>query len=321
MKAAIATRYGPPDVVEIKEVPRPAPGAGEILVRVHATAVNSGDARLRALRVPKGLNLMVRLRMGWSALKQKILGFEAAGEVVELGEGVHRFAIGDRVLLSRGFKFGCHAEYCTVLESGIVEPIPDILSYTDAAALLFGGLTAISFLEAGLAQPGEHILINNASGAVGVMAVQLAKHMGLVVTAVCGTDNVRLMKGLGADHVIDYRLEDVIKSGRHYDLIMDNRGNLPPARVKHLLAPGGRSLLVVASLWQEVSANWQKDVVTVKESRSAFSPQGLAKLMALAEAGALRPVIGQKMAFENIVEAHRVVDSGHKRGSLVLELA
>lgn len=319
MKAAIATRYGPPEVVEIREVSRPSPGTDEILVRVRATAVNSGDARLRALRVPKGVRLMVRLRMGWTGFRQKILGLEAAGEVVEQGEGAQRFSVGDRVLLSRGFKFGCHAEYCTVSETGMVAKIPEALSYAEAAASLFGGLTAISFLEAGKAQAGEHILINNASGAVGVMAVQLAKHKGLKVTAVCGTDNVRLMRELGADQVVDYRGEDFTKSRQRYDLVMDNQGNTPFARVKHLLTPEGRFLLVVGSLWEMIAASWQKRVVTVEERQSAFSPEGLARLIALLETGAVRPVIGRRMPFAEIVEAHRLVDSGHKRGSLVIE--
>ena len=291
------------------------PAAGEVLVKAFATTDNSGDARMRALRVPRRMSLPVRLKLGFTKPKQPVFGFEMAGQVEAVGPAVTGFQPGDRVVASRGFDFGCHAEYVTVTEQGAIGRIPEKLSYQDAVALCFGGATALNFLRLGKLASGETVLINGASGAVGTMAVQLAKHTGAEVTAVCSAANADLVRGLGADHVIDYRAEDFTRNGRRYDVIMDNHGNAPYARVTGSLEPGGRFLMVIGDLWQMLAATRQRAVVGGTPSTSADDYR---TLMSLAERGELKPVIDSVLPFAQIVEAHRRVDSGHKVGSVVL---
>src|SRR5512132_2356834 len=271
MKAAVCERYGPPEVVQIREVPTPVPADGEVLVKAFATTVNSGDARVRALRVPRGLRLPMRLRLGLTKPKNSILGFEMAGQVEAVGKAVTRFQPGDRVVASRGFDFGCHAEHVTVAEQGAMARIPESLSYQDAVALCFGGTTSLHFFQLGKLAPGETVLINGASGAVGTMAVQLAKHLGTEVTAVCSGANADLVRGLGADHVIDYTTDDFTRNGQRYDVIMDNQGNAPYARVKGSLKPGGRFLMIVGDLWQMLAASRQKAVISGSENDSSIT--------------------------------------------------
>lgn len=318
MKAAVCTQYGPPEVVEIREVPKPVPADGEVLVKAFATTVNSGDARVRALRVPRGLRLPMRLKLGLTKPKQPILGFEMAGQVDAVGKAVTRFRPGDRVVASRGFDFGCHAEYVTVAEAGDIARIPDHLSYEDAVALCFGGTTALIFFRLGNLVAGETVLVNGASGAVGTMAVQLAKHFGAEVTGVCSAPNADLVRRLGADHVIDYTTEDFTRNGERYDVIMDNQGNAPYARVKGSLKPGGRFLMVVGSLWQMLAATWQKAAISAGRKDASNAADNYRTLMSLAEQGVLKPVIDTVLPFAQIVEAHRRVDGGHKVGSVVL---
>jgi NADPH:quinone reductase-like Zn-dependent oxidoreductase len=318
VKAAVCERYGPPEVVKIREVPKPVPADGEVLVRAFATTVNSGDARVRALRVPPGLRLAMRLKLGVTKPKQPILGFETAGQVEAVGRAVTRFQPGDRVVASRGFDFGCHADYVTVAEQGDIAPIPEHLSYEDGVALCFGGTTALIFFRLGKLTSGETVLINGASGAVGTMAVQLAKHLGAEVTAVCSATHTELVSGLGADHVIDYEAEDFTRNGQRYDVIMDNHGNAPYARVKGSLQPGGRFLMVVGDLWQMLAATRQEATISAGRKDSSMTSDNYRTLMSLAEQGELKPVIDSVLPFEQIVEAHRRVDGGHKVGSLVL---
>jgi NADPH:quinone reductase-like Zn-dependent oxidoreductase len=318
MKAAVCERYGPPEVVQIREVPKPVPADGEVLVKVFATTVNSGDTRVRALRVPRGLSLPVRLRLGLTKPKQPVFGFEMAGQVEAAGTAVTRFQPGDRVVASRGFDFGCHAEHVTVAEQGAMARIPENLSYQDAVALCFGGTTALTFFRLGKLASGETILINGASGAVGTMAVQIAKHLGAEVTGVCSGANAELVRGLGADHVIDYTTEDFTRNGQRYDVIMDNHGNAPYARVKGSLKPGGRFLMVIGDLWQMLAASRQKAVISGSENDSSITADGYRTLMSLAEEGVLKPVIDSVVPFAQIVEAHRRVDGGHKVGSVVV---
>jgi NADPH:quinone reductase-like Zn-dependent oxidoreductase len=320
MKAAVCERYGPPEVVRIREVPTPVPAGGEVLIRTSATTVNSGDARVRALRVPRGMGLLVRLRFGLTKPRNGILGFEMAGRVEAVGSAVTGFQPGDRVVASRGFAFGCHAEYATVSEDGAIARIPDRLSDQDAVAVLFGGATALTFFRLGKLAGGEAILINGASGAVGTMAVQLAKHLGAEVTAVCSGAHADLVAGLGADHVIDHTTEDFTQDGRRYDVIMDNHGNAPYPRVKGSLNPGGRFLMVVGDLPQMLAATRRKAVVSAGVKDSSVSAEGYRTLMSLAEDGVLRPVMDSVLPFEQIVEAYRRVDGGHKVGSVVLAL-
>jgi NADPH:quinone reductase-like Zn-dependent oxidoreductase len=318
MKAAVCERYGPPEVVQIRDVPKPVPADDEVLVEAKAATVNSGDARVRALRVPRGLGLAMRLRLGFTKPKRAILGFEMAGRVEEVGRAVTRFRPGDRVVVSRGFDFGCHAEYATVPEQGAIVAIPDSVGFQDAAALCFGGMTALIFFERGKLTAGETVLINGASGAVGTMAVQLAKHDGAEVTAVCSAANADLVRDLGADHVVDYTAEDFTRNGQRYDVIMDTHGNAPYARVKGSLRPGGRFLMVVGDLPQMIAATWHKAVVSSSEGDMGDAGECYRTLMELADRGVIRAVVDSVLPFDQIVEAHRRVDSGHKVGSVVI---
>ena len=315
MKAAVCEGYGPPEVVQIRDVPKPAPADGEVLIKAAATTVNSGDARVRALRVPRGMSLAVRLRFGLTKPKQPVFGFDVAGRVEAVGTGVTRFQPGDRVIASRDLDLGCHAEYVTVAEQGAIATIPETLSAQDAVALCFGGSTALHFFDRGSLAAGEKVLINGASGAVGAMAVQLAKHTGAEVTGVCSAANAPLVRGLGGDHVIDYAVEDFTRNGQRYDVIMDNQGNATYPRVKGSLEPGGRVLMVYGGLWPTIAASWQKAVVTGTAKPSA---DHLRALIELAERGVLKPVVDSILPFARIADAHRRVDGGHKVGSLVL---
>ena len=318
MKAAVCERYGPPEVVQIRDVPAPVPGDGEVLIKAVATTVNSGDARVRALRVPRGTTLPVRLKLGLTKPKNPVLGFDVAGEVEAVGSAVTSFQPGDRVVASRGFDFGCHAEFVVVAVDGAIATIPESVGYRDALPLCFGGMTALHFFEQGRLAAGESVLINGASGAVGTMAVQLAKHHGAEVTAVCSGGNADLVERLGADHVIDYTTDDFTRGGRRYDVIMDNHGNAPYRRVKHSLAPGGRFLMVVGDLWQMIAEAPRKAVIAGSDDDAASLAGSYQELMSLSERGGLRPVIDSVLPFEQIVEAHRRVDGGHKVGSVVL---
>jgi NADPH:quinone reductase-like Zn-dependent oxidoreductase len=317
MKAAVCERYGPPEVVQIREVPTPVPADDEVLVKGAATTVNSGDARLRALRVPRGMSLPVRLNIGFSKPKQPVFGFDMAGRVEAVGSAVTRFRPGDRVVASRGFDLGCHAEKATVAEDGAIATIPEGLGDKDAVALCFGGMTAVHFFRRGELASGEAVLINGAAGAVGTMAVQLAKHLGAEVTAVCSAANAELVTGLGADHVIDYAAEDFTRNGQRYDVIMDNHGNAPYSRIKGSLKPGGRFLMVIGDLWQMLAGAVQKATIGGTVDAASLNAD-YQTLMSLATEGTLTPVVDTVLPFTEIVEAHRRVDGGHKVGSLVL---
>ncbi len=324
MRAAVVERYGPPEVVKLREVPTPVPGDDEILVRARATTVNSGDARVRGIRVPGGpvFSFLMRLVLGFNGPKQPIQGFEMAGDVEAVGRNVTNFKVGDRVVGSHGFKFGLHAEYATFTGGDAVARIPDGVTYENAVAVLFGGMTSLLFFRGGRLKAGESILINGASGAVGTMAVQIAKDMGAEVTAVCSAANADLVRSLGADHVIAYDREDFARNGKTYDVIMDNHGNAPLSRVKSSLKPGGRFLLVIFdTLGAFVSAKWNKQVIEAEDDDNAFSSESYAHLLDLVARGVLRPVIEKIYPFEQIAEAHRRVDSGRKVGSVVVAFA
>lgn len=323
MKAAVHERYGSPDVVAIREVATPVPKDDEVLIRVHATTVSSGDSRVRALRVPRGFGVMSRLVFGVSAPRNKILGTEAAGVVESVGKAVTRFKPGDRVFVYAGASMGCHAELKCVPQSAALALMPSKLSFEEAAALSFGGATALAFIRKAKVQRGDAVLVNGASGSVGSAAVQLAKHFGATVTGVCGTANVELVRSIGADKVIDYTREDFASSVGSYDVIIDTIGTASFGRCGKALKEGGRLALVAADLPTMLEGAWAS--LTTKKSVIA-GPTGeraedLQFLATLAEAGELKPVIGRRFAFEAIVEAHRLADSGHKQGNVVVTLA
>ena len=319
MKAVVVERYGPPEVLQLKEVPKPVPKDNEVLVRIRATTVNSGDARVRALRVPRGLGVPVRLRLGIVRPRQPILGFELAGEIEAVGRSVTTYKPGDRVVGSAGFAFGCHAEYRCLPDAAALALIPDSMSFEDAVSLCFGGATAVYFFRRGSLKRGETLLINGASGAVGTMAVQLAKHSGAEVTGVCSTANLDFVKSLGADHVIDYTTEDFSRSGVTYDAIMDNVGNAPFSRSRASLKPGGRFLMVVGNLPQLIAAGFQRQVIGgAADDAEAITAEVYRYLLDLAAAGEIRPVIDRTYPLDRISDAHAYVDTGRKRGSVVI---
>ena len=319
MKAVVFDKYGPPSVLYVNEVPKPVPTDDEILIRIHATTVNSGDARVRGLRVPRGLGIPVRLKLGLRGPRQPVLGFDLAGEVEAAGSNVTTFTPGARVIGSAGFDFGCHAEYRCLPADGAVASIPEGRSYDEAVAVCFGGVTALYFLERGRLQPGERILVNGASGAVGTMAVQLAKHVGAVVTGVCSARNVELVRSLGADNVIDYEGEDFAQATDAYDVVMDTVGNAPFSRVKGTLKPGGRFLMVFGNLVQMIQGRFQEAVVgSGAEDSALFNAETFQHLMDLLDARVLRPVIDRTFTLEEIAEAHALVDTGRKRGAIVI---
>jgi len=322
MRVAAYERYGPPDVVQLIEVEKPTPRDGEVLIRVRATTVNSADWRVRSLDVPDGFRLLSRLFFGYWKPRQPILGTELAGTIEAVGAGVTKFKVGDDVFAFSGVHMGCHAEYKCMPEDGRVVPKPKNISYDEAAALSFGGTTALSFFRRAKLQRGETVLVNGASGAVGVALVQLAKHFGAEVTAVCSGANAELVRSLGATRVIDYTKEDFSKNGETYDVIVDTTGTAPFSRCQGSLKGGGRLLLILAGLGETLRAPWislwgDKRVIAGPASEDVDDLRLLAELTS---ADKFRPVIDCRYPFDQIVEANRYVDTGRKRGSVVVTL-
>lgn len=322
MKVAHVGKYGPPEVVEFREVPTPAPKAGEVRIKVLATAVTAGDWRVRSGVLPRGFGALRGLALGFGGPRKPVLGTDAAGVVDAVGEGVTRFQVGDAVLAFPGGALGAHAEYLLMPAAGRVVRKPDNLTFEEAVALPFGAMTALDFLRRGAVQGGERVLVNGASGNVGSAAVQLARHLGAHVTAVCSAANAALVRALGADVVIDYAKADFATGDARYEVIVDTVGNAPYARVKGVLAPGGRLLAVLADLSATVGASFvggarQHKVIA---GPAAEKVEDLLALAELAATGALKPVIDQRFPFEKMADAYRVVDSGRKRGSVVVTL-
>ena len=322
MKAIVCERYGPPEVLKLKEVEKPTPLDNEILIKIHATTVTSGDWRVRSLNVPTGFGFIMRLVFGISRPKQPVLGTELAGVVELVGKDVSKFKVGDSVFAFSDATMGCHAEYKCMPENGAMALKPANLTYDEAAALSFGGMTALDFFNRAKLQRGERVLINGASGAVGTAAVQLAKHFGADVTGVCSTANVELVRSLGASHVIDYTKEDFTQKGETYDIIVDTVGTAPFSRSKASLKEGGRLLMVLAGLPDMIQIPWvpmtsSKKVIAGPAATRAEDLRFLAKL---AETGEFKPVIDRRYPFEQIAEAHRYVDTGRKKGNVVITL-
>lgn len=320
MKAAVCRRYGPPDVIEIADVPRPKVGAKDVLIKVRATTVSAFDWRLRSGTVPRGFGMFMRLSVGLSGPREPILGAEAAGEVVAVGPSVSRFAPGDKVFAAR--LGGCHAEYVAVREDAVAR-IPANRGFGESAALTFGGLTALTFLrDKARSQPGERVLVNGASGAVGCAAVQLAKHFGAHVTGVCSAANAELVKSLGADRVIDYVAEDFANNGERYDIIVDAVGNCSFSRCRSALAPGGRLLLVVGTLGEMIGATLRPSRAgrKVLSGMAHVRPAHMDLLRTLAESGTFKTVIDRTYPFARIADAHALVDTRRKKGNVVVAL-
>lgn len=322
MRAAVARRFGGPEVVRIESVPRPTARRGELVIRVHASTVSAADHRMRARDLPRGMWFMVPLALGVVRPRARILGMDAAGVVEEVGPGVGGFAVGDRVVARLGSAFGGHAEYARVRVGIGVARIPDGMSFVDAAAVPFGGLTALHFLREAEVTAGSDVLVNGATGAVGTAVVQLAKALGARVTAVCG-DGADLVRDLGAAAVIDYRTEDLASGTATYDVVVDCVGTAPVSRVEHLVRPGGAFSLVAvdgAGLLGAARAR-RRTGKRVVVGNIRVDDDDLASLLRLVEEGRVRPVVDRTYPLDDVAEAHAYVDTWHKRGNVVLQLA
>lgn len=319
MKAIVYTKFGSPDVLKLKEVAKPAPKDNEVLIKIVATTVAVEDPGIRAR---PGLN-------GFLKPKKSILGFYLAGEVEAVGKNVKRFKKGDQVYGNTGLGLlGTYAEYICMPEDGALVTKPANITYEEAAALPNGALTALPFLrDKGKIQSGQKVLINGASGAVGTIAVQLAKYFGADVTGVCSTTNLEMVKSLGADKVIDYTKEDFTKNGQTYDIIFDTVGNRPFSRCKGSLTENGIYLTTVPSpaamlqmLWTSKTDGKKVGIAATGLRSSTEKTKELVFLNGLIEAGKIKAVIDRSYSLEQIAEAHQYVEAGHKKGNVVINV-
>ena len=323
MRAAVYRRFGPPEVVHLEQVPQPQPRPGEVLVKVYASTVSTADHRSRSRNVPKGLGLPTALALGVFRPRKRVLGMDVAGVVEAVGADVTLFAPGDEVIAMLGGRFGGHAEYVCVPQASAITAKPRNMTFEESVALVFGGITAHAFLSRATIRPGDTVLVNGASGAVGTAAVQLAKELGAHVTGVCSGANRELVTSLGADRVIDYTQEDFLSEGQMYNVIVDCVGNAPFERAEACIKPGGALLLVISDLkgLALASRRSKKSGKLVTAGNVDYTAEALASLVGLAEAGRLTAVIDRSYDLADIVEAHRFVDTGRKKGSVVLRLA
>jgi NADPH:quinone reductase-like Zn-dependent oxidoreductase len=328
MKAVVYTKYGPPDVLHVKEVDKPVPKANEVLIRVRAVAVNYGDIVARNFRniparkfnMPKLLWFPSRIYFGLRKPKRHILGNDFSGDIESVGKDVTKFKNGDPVFAYRGQKMGAYAEYVCIPADGMVEHKPSNMSYEEAAAIAYGGSMASSHLEKVAIKEGDKVLVNGASGGIGSMGVQLAKHAGAEVTGVGGTPRLDMMRAIGADKVIDYTQEDFTQTGEKYDLIYDILGRSSFSRCKNSLTDNGRYLLAsfkTGDLLQMIKTKWSKGKKVIC-AMAREKPENLAKLKEMAEAGKIKSVIDKTFPLEAAAEAHRYVESGQKKGHVII---
>jgi len=328
MKAIVWTKYGPPDVLQLKEEAKPTPKDNEVLIKIHATTVTAGDCELRRLKFPLFLSLPMRIYMGLRKPKRiTILGQELAGEIESVGKDVKLFKIGDQVFGTTGFGMGTYAGYKCLPEEpkemeGVLAIKPANITYEEAAAVPFGGLEALHFLRKGNIQSGQKVLINGAGGSIGTFAVQLAKYFGTEVTGVDSTRKLDMLRSIGADQVIDYTQEDFTKSGQIYDVIFDVVGKSSFSDCVRSLKQNGRYLLANPGLSQMVRGRWTSMTSGKKVIFGAASPktEDLIFLKELIEAGKIKSVIDRRYPLEQTAEAHRYVERGQKTGNVVITL-
>lgn len=301
MRAAVCRRYGPPEVLRLAELPVPVPRPREVCIRVRAAAVTSSDCYLRGLDLPLRYRAVARVVMGMRGPRVRVLGLVAAGQIASVGGQVTRFRVGERVYAFTGTRFGCHAEYVCVASDGVIAPAPVNASDVEAAAVPYGGLLAMHFLRRANVRSGQRVMIYGASGAVGTAAVQLATHLGAAVTGVCGPTNLELVRRLGAVEVMDYTTSDIAGRGPAFDVVLDAVGKTSRSKVAGALAPAGR-------------------FISVNGGTPKFTAVHLAELTRLYEIGVLEPVIDRVYPLAEIIDSHRYVETGHKRGNVLVTL-
>lgn len=323
MKIARNETFGGPSVVQVVEVPTPKVTEKQVLIRVAAASVSTGDWRLRSREVPRGFGTIMGLLFGFKRPKYRCLGTDAAGVVVAQGDLVTRFQVGDRVVASLGMKLGGHAEYVALPETAPISKIPEGLTFEVAAAMVFGGTTALGFLRDQLKlRKNERVLVIGAGGAVGSAAVQIAKAYGAHVTGVCSGGKASLVESLGADEVMDYEKRDWRESTARYDIVLDTVGGVTHANTKHVLTEHGRIGLVIADLPLTLKSAW----VSLFHRQKVFAGSitvrttDLDELLSLCQRGAFMPVIGASFPLEQVVQAHECVESGHKTGNVILKM-
>jgi len=320
MKAIVYKKYGPPDVLKLEEVEKPTPRDNEVLVKIYATTVSAADFRSRSFTVPRAFWLPARISLGFRKPKKAILGAELAGEIESVGRDVKLFKKGDQVFAATLISYGAYAEYKCLPEDAAISIKPSNLTYEEAAALPIGARTALHYLRKANLQPGQKVLVYGASGSVGTYAVQLARYFGAEVTGVCSTTNVELVKSLGADHVIDYTTEDFSNKGETYDVIFEAVDKSSFSACMRSLKKEGVYLNVVTPL-PSIRMLWTKVTGSRKLMLGENVPESAEYLIfikGLVEAGKIRPAIDRRYPLEQIVEAHRYVDKGHKKGNVVI---
>ncbi|EEM98412.1 Alcohol dehydrogenase, zinc containing [Bacillus thuringiensis IBL 200] len=301
MKAIICTKYGPPNVLQLQNVEKPKPKKNEVLVKIHATSVSTGDCRIRGFNSPLLFWIPMRIILGFRKPRKPILGVELSGEIEDIGTDVTQFKKGDQVFALTELNLGGYAEYTCLHESGLIALKPTNVTYEEAAVIPFGGTSALHFLRKGQIKKGQRVLIYGASGSVGTAAVQLAKYFGATVTAICSSSNFDLVTALGADNVIDYMKEDFTKRGEHYDIIFDAVGKYKKSLCTDALMPNGK-------------------YVSVNGMMAKVSKEDMNLLKQLAETEKLKPVIDRTYRLEEIAEAHIYVEKGHKKGNVSITL-